>query len=158
MFKFGDLRDFILFLSKGLKVIEHEVVPSVVMSPSVVSPVVVMAHSAVVVPLAKSQPIPININYSSIAKNNDKTKNGFSIKLLDCDDNNDNSFSESASPFRKSIKTRLVHFRIAALFHTKQLEHIPARFLKEVDFSSDYSEADRAGISDLILKNDAFMI
>jgi len=30
--------------------------------------------------------------------------------------------------------------------------------LKDVDFGKDYDEAERAGICDLILKNDAFMI
>jgi len=50
------------------------------------------------------------------------------------------------------------HVKIAALFHRKALEHMPAHILKEVHFSADYSEAEKAGIRDLILRNDAFMI
>lgn len=50
------------------------------------------------------------------------------------------------------------HVKIASLFHRKPLEHIPAHILKEVHFSSDFSEAEKAGVRDLILKNDAFMI
>ena len=33
---------------------------------------------------------PVLVRYSSIAKNTDKNKTGFSIKLLDCEDNQDN--------------------------------------------------------------------
>ena len=50
------------------------------------------------------------------------------------------------------------HVKIAALFHRKALDHIPANILKEVHFAGDFSEAEKAGIRDLILKNDAFMI
>ena len=50
------------------------------------------------------------------------------------------------------------HVKIAALFHKKTLKHMPAHVLKEVHFSSDFSEAEKAGIRALILKNDAFMI
>lgn len=40
------------------------------------------------------------INYSSIAKNNDKNKTGFTIKLQDCENDEDHDYSESISPFR----------------------------------------------------------
>lgn len=48
--------------------------------------------------------------------------------------------------------------KIASLFHKKPLEKVSAHILKEVEFSPNFSEAEKAGIQDLILKNDAFMI
>ena len=53
---------------------------------------------------------------------------------------------------------RLSHIVIAEAYHTSPLDRIPAHILKEVQFSREYSEAEKAAISDLILKNDAFMI
>ena len=52
---------------------------------------------------------------------------------------------------------RFEHVKIAALFHNKTLTHVPSHILKEAEFTTEYSEAERAGICDLILKNDAFM-
>lgn len=61
------------------------------------------------------------------------------------------------SPFRENEKVRLEHIDIASHFHSQPLSHVPAHILKEIEFGSEYSEAERAGICDLILKNDAFM-
>jgi type 1 fimbria pilin len=44
--------------------------------------------------------VTLQVNYSSIAKNTERSKGGFTIKLLDCDENKEESFSESMSPFR----------------------------------------------------------
>ena len=45
-------------------------------------------------------PASLLVNYSSIAKNNDKNKTGFTIKLQDCENEHEESYSESISPFR----------------------------------------------------------
>lgn len=62
------------------------------------------------------------------------------------------------SPFRENTKMRLFHIDIASNFHKSPLSHIPSHYLKEIEFSSEYNEAEQAAISDLILKNDAFLI
>jgi hypothetical protein len=38
------------------------------------------------------------------------------------------------------------------------LDELTSSIFKEIDFNKEYEEAERAGICDLILKNDAFML
>lgn len=47
---------------------------------------------------------------------------------------------------------------IAKNFHQKYLEIKSSHIFKNIEFTKDYDEADRASIQDLILKNDAFLI
>jgi hypothetical protein len=102
---------------------------------------------------------PAVIQYSSIAKQHDKNKPGFTIKLLDCANDTDAaSPREHHSPFRENPKRHLEHMEVARLFHTKPLDEVGKGIFKEMELGNDYDEADRAGICDLILKSDAFMI
>lgn len=99
------------------------------------------------------------IQYSSIAKQHDKNKPGFTIKLLDCANDTDAaSPREHHSPFRENPKRHLEHMEVARLFHAKALEEVGKGVLRELEVGAEYEEAERAGISDLILKNDAFMM
>jgi hypothetical protein len=52
----------------------------------------------------------------------------------------------------------LEHIDIASLFHSQSLPELPPHVLKDIQFSFDYTTADRAAISDLILKHDAFTL
>lgn len=63
LYKFGDVKDFFDGLSKGLL--------NVVVKPPTISLIAAPRNNI--------------IHYSSIAKNNDKAKTGFTIKLLDCE-------------------------------------------------------------------------
>jgi hypothetical protein len=47
--------------------------------------------------------------------------------------------------------------KIAALFHNKPLKKVSSHILSDIDFGGEFSEGERAAISDLILKHDAFM-
>jgi len=63
LYKFGDIKDFFEGLSKGLL--------NVVVKPAAINLIAAPSNNV--------------IHYSSIAKNNDKAKTGFTIKLLDCE-------------------------------------------------------------------------
>ncbi len=63
LYKFGDIKDFFDGLAKGLL--------NVVVKPPTISVITAPSNNI--------------IHYSSIAKNNDKSKTGFTIKLLDCE-------------------------------------------------------------------------
>lgn len=60
------------------------------------------------------------IIYSTIAKNNDKNKGSFTIKLLDCENEGDTAqLRELPSPFREDAKMHREHTKIAKIFHSK---------------------------------------
>jgi hypothetical protein len=91
LYKFGDLKDFVEVLGKGLASLPagqlHQA-PSV----SQETP-------------KKEAPV---IQYSSIAKQHDKNKPGFTIKLMDCANDTDAaSPREHPSPFRENPKRNL---------------------------------------------------
>lgn len=71
LYKFGDIKDFFEGLSKGLL--------NVVVKPAAITLIAAPSNNV--------------IHYSSIAKNNDKAKTGFTIKLLDCEHD-----AEASSP------------------------------------------------------------
>jgi len=75
------------------------------------------------------------VNYSSIAKENDRGKGAFTIKLLDCDNEQESSLEESFSPFRESAKLRIEHVKIAKLFHFKTLETISLHNYRTAEFN-----------------------
>jgi hypothetical protein len=79
------------------------------------------------------------IQYSSIAKQHDKNKPGFTIKLLDCANDTDAaSPRERPSPFRENPKRHLEHTEVARLFHLKTLDEVGKGIFKEVEVGAEY--------------------
>jgi hypothetical protein len=79
------------------------------------------------------------IQYSSIAKQNDKSKPSFTIKLLDCENDGETaSPREHPSPFREDSKLHLEHTLVARLFHTKPLEELHKSVFKDIEFGKEY--------------------